>query len=287
MPILRYREDRWTVAYTLMVLAVQLALFFGVESLWWTLLLVVLFQPLQGVAIACNHYQHHVPVFTRRLPNRLYEVVLFLQTGTPPYLITLHHNLGHHVHYREPQRDTLGWRRPDGSKRGLWECLWRNSVGHVSWTMAIGRRHPKVYRRFKVMAAVSLLPLLALFWVSPAKALIVFVLPMLLAVLNVARLGYEQHAGLDLDDHLTASRNIENWWFNLFTFNSGYHTAHHLRPGLHWSRLPAFHRELAHRIPAELRNAGAAPGRLSPPPPPGPRLDLDQGAALSPVDSSR
>ncbi|HEV2852180.1 MAG TPA: fatty acid desaturase [Thermoanaerobaculia bacterium] len=37
------------------------------------------------------------------------------------------------------------------------------------------------------------------------------------------------------------------------TFNSGYHTAHHVKPGLHWSRLPEFHRQLRDRIPAELR----------------------------------
>lgn len=83
--------------------------------------------------------------------------------------------------------------------------------------------------------------------------MIVFVAPMLLAIFNVARLGYDQHAGLDLDDHLGASRNNESRLYNLVTFNSGYHTAHHVKPWLHWSRLPGFHHELRDRIPAELR----------------------------------
>jgi fatty acid desaturase len=279
LSLLRHPEDRWTVAYTLMVLAVQLALFRGVEGLWLTLLLVLLFQPVQQVAIACNHYQHHVPVFRSGALNRLYEIVLFLQTGMPPYLITLHHNLGHHPHYREPELDTLRWQRADGSTRGLLECLARNFAGHVTWTMAIGRRHPKVYRRFKAMAVVSALPLAALLWIDPAKAAIVFVLPMLLAILNVARLGYEQHAGLDMDDHLTASRNIESRLYNLMTFNSGYHTAHHVKPGLHWSRLPELHRQLAAGIPAELRGAAL--------PAPPPAELAPQGAPVSPVDSSR
>ena len=117
MKLLRHDADRWTVAYALMVLAVQLAIFFAVERLWLAALLVLLFQPVQAVAIACNHYQHHGNVFTRRWLNRLYEVILFLQTGTPPYLIPLHHNLGHHLHYLEPAEDTLGWRREDGSAR--------------------------------------------------------------------------------------------------------------------------------------------------------------------------
>ncbi|HEV7509592.1 MAG TPA: hypothetical protein VGS07_32260 [Thermoanaerobaculia bacterium] len=35
-----------------------------------TALCVVLFQPVQAVAIACNHYQHHINVFNMRGLNR-------------------------------------------------------------------------------------------------------------------------------------------------------------------------------------------------------------------------
>lgn len=254
MKILRYPEDRWPLAYTAMVLAVQLGLFFAVESLWVTAVCVILFQPVQAVAIACNHYQHHINVFKVRWLNRVYETVLFLQTGTPPYLITLHHNLGHHPHYLEPELDTLRWQRPEGSPRSLAECLVKNFAGHFTLTMAIGRRHPRVYQRFKIMTAISLGTLAGLIWLNPAKAMIVFVGPMLLAIFNVARLGYDQHAGLDLSHHLSASRNIESRLYNLVTFNSGYHTAHHVKPGLHWSKLPEFHLELRDRIPEELRS---------------------------------
>jgi len=251
--ILRYPEDRWPLAYTLMVLAVQLGLFFGVRNLWVTALCVVLFQPVQAVAIACNHYQHHINIFNFRGLNRAYEVILYLQTGTPPYLITLHRNLGHHPHYLEPEQDTLRWQRPDGGSRGLVECLVKNFAGHLTWTIALGRRNPIVYRRLKIMTVVSLVTLSVLLYLDPVKAAIVFVGPMLLAIFNVARLGYDQHAGLELDDHLNASRNIESRFYNLVTFNSGYHTAHHVKPGLHWSRLPEFHRQLRDHIPAELR----------------------------------
>lgn len=252
MNILRYRADAWPVAYTAVVLAVQLAIFFAVEPLWLTILLVLMFQPVQAVAIACNHYHHHKRVLTWDPLNRLYEIVLFLQTGMPPYLITLHHNLGHHAHYLEPEEDTLRWKRSDGTIRSLAECLVHNFWGHFTWTVRIGRRYPKIYRKLKVWLVVSCVPLAGFLWLDPVRSLIVFLLPMAGALVNVARLGYEQHAGLDLDDHLHASRNIESRLYNLVTFNSGYHTAHHLKPGRHWSELPQLHREIRDEIPDRL-----------------------------------
>lgn len=36
------------------------------------------------------------------------------------------------------------------------------------------------------------------------------------------------------------------------TCNLGYHTAHHKRPGTHWSLLPDVHEGIKDEIPAEL-----------------------------------
>ena len=38
-------------------------------------------------------------------------------------------------------------------------------------------------------------------------------------------------------NHLDASRNNVNPLFNFITCNLGYHTAHHKRPGIHWSEI--------------------------------------------------
>lgn len=250
--LLRYQEDRWTVAYVVMVLGVQSAIFFLVPGHIWAALCVALFLPVQAVTIACNHYHHHKNVFTVDGLNRLYEVVLFLQNGMPPYLITLHHNLGHHQHYLDPTDDCLGWKRPDGSPMSYLECLAVNFYRHLPWTVRVGRRYPKIYRQLKLWLVLSCLPLGAFIFMNLQRAAIVFVAPMLLMLLNVARLGYHQHAGLETDDHLTASRNDEGRLYNLVTFNSGFHTAHHLKPGLHWSRLPGFHRQIRDGIPEAL-----------------------------------
>jgi fatty acid desaturase len=52
--------------------------------------------------------------------------------------------------------------------------------------------------------------------------------------------------------------------FNLCTGNLGYHTAHHVKPGLHWSRLPEYHATIAHKIPAHLYLKAGFPWTLFP-----------------------
>jgi len=58
--------------------------------------------------------------------------------------------------------------------------------------------------------------------------------------------------GLESDEPLRAARSAIDPLYNLRTLNLGYHAAHHLRPGLHWSQLPALHAEIAGDIPPHL-----------------------------------
>ena len=39
---------------------------------------------------------------------------------------------------------------------------------------------------------------------------------------------------------------------NLFLFNNGYHTAHHIKASTHWSETPAAHAKIADQINPEL-----------------------------------
>jgi len=52
--------------------------------------------------------------------------------------------------------------------------------------------------------------------------------------------------------------------------NLGYHTAHHYKPGVHWSKLPELHAKIADRIPDDCYLTPGFPftlGQRTAPPP--------------------
>jgi fatty acid desaturase len=120
----------------------------------------------------------------------------------------------------------------------------------------VGRKYPRVQRDFQLYLLLTLAGVTLLCWFRFVPALFVFVLPMVISLLFTAWVTHDHHSGLDTDDPFGASYNNTNWLFNLLTGNLGYHTAHHYRQGLHWSKLPELHEKIQSRIPpALIRNA--------------------------------
>jgi fatty acid desaturase len=234
------------------VFAAQLSIFFFIDDPVRVAVAVTLLFPVQVNFAGMCHNHHHHRTFHSRLLNRAFEVMMFLQLGMLPYGYTLHHNIGHHEHYMDPERDTNRWRRRDGRAMGPWAFAWDLFVHMYPNVIRIGRTHPAVYRKFLRMFWVCLVVLALLLAIDPVNALLVFVAPLPPALLLQAQATYYQHAGLDSRDPFRASRNALDPLYNLRTCNLGYHTAHHLKPGLHWSQLPALHAEIAQQIPREL-----------------------------------
>ncbi len=250
--LIRRRQDLAAVAVVALVFVAQLTVFFVIDNLWLAALCVfaLLFAQISCGAICHNH--HHANIFRWRPLNRLLEIVLFLQTGTSPFSWTLHHNIGHHHHYLHPQQDPSSWRHRDGRPMTRWYYDLVNAAMIYPEIWRIGPSRPRLFARFKRMLVISNLVLLCFLLIDPVMALIVFIAPMPIMLVLLLDNTWLQHSGLDTRHHLTASRNVENRLYNLTSWNLGYHAAHHLRPGVHWSALPALHATIRPQIPPHL-----------------------------------
>lgn len=249
--MIRYRADIPAIALVLAVFCVQLWLFFHTEGMV-TALCVLALLPVQVSCGAICHNHHHVNVFRIKPLNRVFECIMYLQTGTSPLSWTLHHNIGHHKHYLNPETDPSAWQQADGSLMPRWRYVLINTLMIYPEIHRIGQQHPALYQRFRRLFVIANTPLIAALLYNPANALLVFVLPMIGMLFSLLDNTYGQHAGTGLDSHYHASRNVELKRYNLPSWNLGFHTAHHLLPGLHWSKLPALHDQIRDRIPDEL-----------------------------------
>jgi fatty acid desaturase len=252
--LLKYKADRGPIAYVVGVFVLRMALW----ALASPLICAISVLPLAvlGMFVApINHHHQHVNSFRAPWQNRIYDLLLALQAGIGPYGWVLHHNLGHHVNYLnqppDDNPDESRWTRSDGTQMGRLEYSVVLLLNHQVDMFRVGLRHPKYLRSFLLMK----LPLWGLIgaglWFRPLETTLVFLLPAFITLFHTIWATYEHHAGCAPNDHLTASRNRDNRIFNLLTGNLGLHTAHHKRPGLHWSLLPELHAKIQGQIPRE------------------------------------
>ena len=136
--ILKYKADRGPIAYGVAVFMLRLALWGLTTPLICAIGVVPL--ALLGMFIApINHHHQHVNSFRAAWLNRLYDLLLALQSGVGPYNWVLHHNLGHHVNYlNQPPHaspDESHWTRADGTKMGRLEYSVHLLLHHQSLSM--------------------------------------------------------------------------------------------------------------------------------------------------------
>lgn len=248
----RNKADRIPTMLFVLYFGMDLFVFFMAQSVWSVFFWMLLGIIPKAFVSAFNHHHQHVPTFNQKLHNRLLELIFFFQTGIGSNGWFLHHVVGHHVNYLDQEKDESRWKSKSGRTMG--EMEYSLVVAFTGYLRAFqaGRRFPSQQRDFLGMLGLTLSLLGVFFYYNWINALFVFALPMMVSLFITAWHTYYHHAGLDTDDDVQASYNILDEWYNTLTGNLGYHTAHHMRPSLHWSRLPEFHREIEARIPSHL-----------------------------------
>lgn len=252
MQIFRYKQDRLPVFLVTLLFALNVLVFFTVTNVWLVIMWVVLSAFVRVFTAAWNHHHQHLNTFRQPILNRLLEVIYTFHTGVTTNTWVLHHNLGHHVNYLDQTKDESGWTKKDGSKMSALEYTLTIAATGYLRSYRVGKRYPKYQTDFIRMGLLNLLLLVVLFYYNWVNALLIFLIPMLGIYVGTCWATYSHHAGLATEDEMHASHNVINRAYNLLTGNLGYHTAHHHKQALHWSKLPELHEEIKERIPAEL-----------------------------------
>ena len=244
--------DYYPATLALLAFLADLAVFSFSHSAWLTLLWAVLFINVKGWICAWNHNHQHCRFFIYDWVNRIFELMLGLQTGVTGECWMLHHTRGHHLNYLDQTRDESAWKDDSGRTMGALEYTLVVGTQAYPKALKVGERYPHLRKKLVENLVITGMILTMLCWINWVNALIVFIVPMVLLVYITAGVTYRHHAGLDEEDPYKATYNITDRWYNFCTCNLGYHTAHHVQCGRHWSEIPEFHEKIKHKIPANL-----------------------------------
>ncbi len=251
---------------SLMFLAVLLAIFAAQWTGWlrhW--LLQVTAAVLAFVACVIKHNHIHCRTFYSPSWNRAFDHLLGFCTGQPTTAIISIHNERHHGESqseRDCVRSSLVNFRfnllnlfvfPVAAVRAVHR---NKSSDFIRWKL----RRPTLYHRLvreRITLITALTALLALDW----RATIVYIgFPWVFGQWSIVAINLLQHQGCDHSSTHDHSRNFTGSILNWIFLNNGFHTAHHLRPALHWSFLAEYHRrEVAPFVSEELNERSLIP----------------------------
>ena len=252
MKLFRYREDILPVICIVSLSVLDLLVFFQARGVWMLTAWLVLVIGPKACICSWNHHHQHLLTFHQSVLNRLLELSYAFHTGITTNAWVLHHVVGHHVNYLDQTKDESAWKRRDGSMMGELEYTVVIALTGYLRAFAKARRYPRYRLGFYGMGLVVLALLGAAVVWSPLNAMFVFAIPMAAGYVITCWHTYCHHAGLDTQNPYEASHNIMHRSYNILTGNLGFHTAHHVKPKLHWSKLPEFHATIADRIPDHL-----------------------------------
>lgn len=245
--MLRYTADLRTIFFVCCYFGLLTFLWlWEPPSLWvaapvYAALLLTSFQ-----GAVATHNSVHCPVFVKRWMNKVFQVVLSLTYGHPVSSYVPGHNLSHHKHTqsrRDVMRTTKARFRYNLLNLFMFMPVIAKDIMRAdgSYAKMMRSKHPRWFRQLILETAVLWGVQIALFVIDWRKALVLWLIPHLYAQWGIVTMNLLQHDGCDQNTEYDHSRNFVGRFVNWWVYNNGYHTIHHMKPGLHWSLLPAAH----------------------------------------------
>jgi fatty acid desaturase len=213
---------------------------------------------LIGDANYLLHLHVHRPFSKKPALNLILDLSLGAVSGMTGSNWRIHHVYGHHRGVDLPYRgdrsilkDYSAVRAVSFSATSMWETFYSPIDESFRKGILANVRTPINYR-WAFFEQLLLLAFIMVLAVLQPHTVLIYLLPWYVLTQFITRyVDYLNHYGCDergRNPYQRANNSLSRW-FNLTTHNFGYHTAHHIRPGAHWTELPAIHAGIADRIP--------------------------------------
>ena len=205
------------------------------------------------------HLHIHHPFSRNSILNLLLDLSMGSVTGMTSSNWRIQHLYGHHRGIDLPYRGDRTWqlekysplRALSFSIGTLWTTFFAPIRESFRKGILANLKTPINYRWAFFEQSLLIVFVIALA-ISQPWLILIYLMPWYLATHFVTRyLDYLNHYGCDENgtDRFAVANNCVSRWFNFATHNFGYHTAHHLRPGAHWTTLPDIHATFADQVP--------------------------------------
>jgi fatty acid desaturase len=246
--MLKYRADYRSLAFQAAYFIVFFVCWFVIPMRWkWVLPSLILLCTLNFMVAVVIHNTIHCPKFKSKILNRVDCILLTLAFGSPATGYVPGHNLSHHKHLQTAKDNAR-----TSKLRFRWNFLNQFLFFFVMipgiirtenrFVKEIGAQRPRWSRVY--FTELAILWIWRFFWLylDWKKFLLFSLLPNIYAVWGIFGTNYWQHDGCDERHPYNHSRTFRGKLFNFLVCNNGYHGAHHMRPAMHWSLYPEFHR---------------------------------------------
>lgn len=267
---LRFAADLRTLLWALVLLPGTVALAYATPRHVAWLLPLSLYAGFCAGVLA--HYHNHCPVFRDRRVNALYAIWVSIFYGYPIFAWIPTHNANHHKFVNGPGDASITWRYTKKDTLGaalvyfFVSAYWQAGLirAFVAQARATNRRqYRQIVAQYVAVAGAHVGMLtLAILLRGVRLGLLTYACSLgataAMGLWGMMFINYIQHVHCDPSSRYDHSRNFVSPVANWLVFNSGYHTAHHERPGAHWSTLPELHAAIAASIHPELNQRSIA-----------------------------
>lgn len=249
---LRYAADLRTLFFVFVFFPVFLFAYCRWDRLFSSVYSVLFFLALcllsfQGAV--STHNAIHCPPFRSLLLTKLFQIVLSLVYGHPVSAYVPGHNLSHHK-YTNQRKDIMRTKKLKYSINFLNGLFFffhvvisglKNDSNYFAMQQKLKRPIFYQLRREQIVLYSCALVLATYdFW----PWFIFAFWPQMFGKWAIISLNFIQHDGCDMTSKYNFARNFTGSVLNYLCFNNGYHTIHHVHPGLHWSETYEKHKAL-------------------------------------------